>query len=595
MSGDRETARSGGAFQAMIRDENGPDEPEKPNEFNLTGTGREQVDALKLFAYSRAIPGAPKPRLKLPGDNIAIGGFSKAFWTMVRERGVFRRDVHVVLINDEEKRLDFMEPHMLQVWADDVIEFFKVRVVKNGDEFEFKEVTRSMPVDVTRSLLAGVKVDPALICEVEKVNYAPMPVMRDDGRVELLRPGFDLESKTFTFPAGFTLDEEMTLDQAHGYIVELLKEFPFGDGVDDPRRSLAVQVSCLLTLFAGGLLPKGSSRPMFVFNANAQRSGKSLLAKMALMTVFGSASSTSWSENKEEFRKSLETAANTAAPYIFFDNVRMHMANADLERFVTSPDVTCRVMGKNTEQITVPNVATVLITGNAATCSTDIAERALFVNLFVNEADPQARKISRPIDEVGLASPECRRKLLSALWAMVKNWVQCGKVRNRDSRLVGFEQWSEIMSAIVQLGGFADPLARPQIAGVGDTAGQRMNELVKRMMTVPGTGADLTRPGDFDEFTRRANVREFTFQQLAMVCANAGLFEELVPDDGDMKASERSKFGKFLKKYIGRGRVFTVEIPCVVDGVSRLASKRVELKENGETGRPRRFLVSEVE
>lgn len=552
------------------------------------GTGQDQMDALKLFAYSRAVPGAPKPRLKLPGDNVPVGGFAKGFWGLVRERGVFRRDVHVVLINDEEKRLDFMEPHMLQVWADEVVDCYKVRVQKDGDDFVAKEVTRSMPVDVTRSLLAEIKVAPALICEVEKVNYAPMPVMRRDGGVELLQPGYDLESRTFTFDCGFKLDEEMTLDQAHEYLVELLKEFPFGDGVDDPRRSLSVQVACLLTLFAGGLLAHGSARPMFVFNANAQRSGKSLLAKMALMTVFGTASSTSWSENKEEFRKSLETAANTAAPYIFFDNVRMHMANADLERFVTSPDVTCRVMGKNTEQITVPNVATVLITANQATTSTDIAERSLFVNLFVNEADPQARKINRPIDEVSLSDPEHRRKMLSALWAMVRNWVDMGKKRNQTSRLVGFEQWSEVIGMIVQLGGFVDPLARPNIAGVGDTQGQRMKELVGRMIGVPGTGAELAHPLEYEEFTQSAEgSRAFTFSQLAKVCADGGLFDEYVPDDGEMKPNDRSKFGKFLKKYIGRGRVFTLE------GVPK--PKRVELKDNGESGRAKRFLVAVLE
>lgn len=571
----------------MIRDDNGPPaDPPPPNEFNLQGSGREQVDALQLFAYSRNIPGASKPRLKLPGDNIAIGGFAKAFWTLVRERGVFRRDVHVVLINDEEKRLDFMEPHMLQVFADDVVECFKVRVQKNGEEFEFKEVVRSMPVDVTRSLLAAVKVSPRLICEVEKVNYAPMPQIRANGVAELLQPGYDLESKTFTFDCDFKLDEEMSLADATDFLRRELKEFPFGDGVDNPERSLSVQVSCMMTLFAGGLLPRGSSRPMFIFNANALRSGKSLLAKMALITVFGTASSTSWSESKEEFRKSLETAANTAMPYIFFDNVRMHMANADLERFVTSADVTCRVMGKNTENITVPNVATVLITANQATTSTDIAERSLFVNLFVNEADPQARCIKRPIDEVLLSNPEHRRKMLSALWTLVKHWVKEGKPRN-ESKLVGFEEWSAVIGGIVRTAGFVDPLERPNIAGVGDTMGQRMKELVAWLNVIPGgEEGGTSNPLEFEHFTILPNGRAFTFVQLTKACAEKGMFDEFVPDDGEMKASERSKFGKFLKRYIGRGRVFTIAAGGKI--------QRLELRENGETGRAKRFQVLDV-
>ncbi len=569
-----------------MSEENG-NPPVGGNEFNLTGTGRDQVDALKLFAYSRAIPGAPKPRLKLPGDNVQIGGFAKSFWTLVRERGVFRRDVHVVLVNEVMQRLDFMDGHMVQNWGDDVVDCFKVRAQKGPDDtINYTEAVRSMPVDVARGLLAGVRVNPDLIAGVDKMNYAPMPILRRNGDVELLRPGYDIDAKTFTFDAGFRLDEELTAHDAVIWLRTFFRQFPFGDGIDSPERSLSVQIACMLTLFAGGLLSPGSSRPMFIFNANAQRSGKSLLSKVALLSVFGNADSSSWSENKEEFRKALETSANSAVPYIFFDNVRMHMANADLERFVTSPSVTCRVMGKNTELITVANVATVLITANQATASTDIAERSLFVNLFVNEADPQARKIQNPIKEPDLKTPENRRQMLSALWAIVKHWVADGKPLNRETRLVGFEEWSEVIGGIVRYAGFADPLARPNIAGVGDTAGQRMKDLVTKLFTIEGTGQDLAKPHEFEEFTLVSGGREFAFGQLTKVCANSGLFDDHVPDDGEMKASDRSKFGKYLKKYIGRGRVFTIG--------TGVHAKRVELRWNGEDGRAKRYVVTEL-
>lgn len=557
------------------------------SEYDGTGSGGNQVDALKLFAYSRAIPGAPKPRLKLPGDNIYVGGFAKAFWTLIRQRGVFRRDVHTVLINEEARRLDFVEPDMLVIFADDHVEFFKTRAIKNGDAVEYREVGRSMTPAIGKSCLAQVKVMPGLLCEVEKVNFAPMPTRREDGRLDLLQPGYDVASKTFTFDCGFTLDETMTLAEARAHVDEILKEFPFGDGMDDPERSRAVQVACMLTLFAGGILPRGASRPIFIFNANAPRSGKSLLAKMALMTVFGTASSASWSENKEEFRKALETAANTAVPYIFYDNVRMHMANADLERFVTSPDVTCRVMGKNTEQITVPNVATVLITANQATTSPDISERALFVNLFVTEADAQERRIESPMDEVVLSNPERRRKMLSALWAMIRHWQSLPPEQQRPhdaARRVGFEEWSAVVGGIVRAAGFACPLSRPKIAGMGDNRGQQMESLVKVLWTCKVDDEE-----DVPMWDRKPGQgRAFTFQRLCTVCSENGLFDEYVPDEGDMKPSERSKFGKFLKKYLGSGRTFAVKL-----GESR-EDMRLVLRQNGEEGRAKRFIVEPV-
>jgi hypothetical protein len=64
------------------------------------------------------------------------------------------------------------------------------------------------------------------------------------------------------------------------------------------------------------------------------------------------------------------------------------------------------------------------------------------------------------------------------------------------------------------------------------------------------------------------------------------LFDDFVPDDGDMKPKDRSSFGKFLANYIGRGRVFTLEIA----GTRR----RIELRNNGEQGRAKRFLVVEA-
>lgn len=551
---------------------------------NGNGNGQEQMDALKLFAYSRGVSGAPRPKLKLPGEGAPVGNFAMAFWEAVRERGVFRRDMHVVLINEVKNRLDFMEPHMVQVWADRMVDCYKVKPVELvGGEISFREVSKSMPVDVARSLLAQVKVEPQLLAEVEKVNYAPMPVLRKDGKtVELLKPGYDLESRTFTFDCGFRLDEEMTREEAVRYLRERHKEFPFGDGLDTPERSLAVQVACLVTLFASGLLPRGAARPIFVFNANAQRSGKSLLAKIVLLSIFGTAARASWSDNREEFRKNLDTSANTAAPYIFFDNVRGHIANADLEGFVTSPDVTFRVMGKNTEQSTVPNVTTVLITANQATMSTDIAERSLIVNLFVNEADPQARKIADPLDEVKIGNPDSRRRMLSALWAMVREWVKEGMPMNENSRLVGFEHWSGVVGGIVKAAGFVDPLERPNIAGVGDTLGQKMKELVTRLMTerlVTDDGEEM--------FTEIPGGRSYTFAQLARVCSIHGMFDEYVPDDGDMKASDRSKFGKFLKKYIGRSRVFSIKFGEMME--------RIELRDNGEGGRAKRFLLSQLD
>ncbi len=557
-------------------------------------SAEEQAAALGRFAHERALPGGvkpepvPRPKLKLPGDNVTIGGFAQSFWTFVKDQGVFRRDSMAVHINPESRRYDFFDPHMVQVWGDENVDCYKTRVKMVDEQPVFTDVSRSMPVDIAKSCLAKVKVSPELLSPIERVNQCPLPILRGDGTIGLLAEGYDKPSRTFTFPAGFEL-QEMTLMEAHDHIRHVHKEFPFGDGADNPERSIAVQVACLLTLFAGGLLPKGASRPLFVFNANTPRSGKSLLAKVNLISIFGEASSSSWSENTEEFRKSLETAANTASPYVFYDNVRHYMANADLERFVTSPSVSCRVMGKNTELLVVPNVATVLITANGARCSPDIAERALFVNLFVDEADPQARKIKAPLDEAQLSDYTARSLMLSALWRFVRNWDEAKRPRC-PSVLAGFESWSQIIGGIVMASGFTNPLERPKIEGIGDTRGQQMEELVGKMWSIAVDDNDWDDgDGSSDNPQKLANGRSYTFMQLCTLCAKEGLYEDFIPDSGEIKQKERSSFGKLLKKYTGRGRVFTIKVNEGTPPV--LVSKRVRLENNAKKGRAQRWLV----
>jgi len=48
-----------------------------------------------------------------------------------------------------------------------------------------------------------------------------------------------------------------------------------------------VQIGAMLALFAGGCVPSEASRMGFVANANAQRSGKTLLVKLAAAPVYG--------------------------------------------------------------------------------------------------------------------------------------------------------------------------------------------------------------------------------------------------------------------------------------------------------------------
>jgi hypothetical protein len=92
---------------------------------------------------------------------------------------------------------------------------------------------------------------------------------------------------------------DWTLRESTTCLREILQEFPFADwkteiiqdeeGEQEVRqsRSQAVQVAAMLSLFCTAMLPDGANRMGFIYNANSQRSGKTLLAKLAIMAVCG--------------------------------------------------------------------------------------------------------------------------------------------------------------------------------------------------------------------------------------------------------------------------------------------------------------------
>lgn len=98
------------------------------------------------------------------------------------------------------------------------------------------------------------------------------------------------------------------------YLINLYKEFPFQEGrLDDLLRryririqdgqvvegdlnsippdawprSFRVHLACMVTLAATALLPKGANRLGFAYNANAPRSGKTLLLQSAICPIYG--------------------------------------------------------------------------------------------------------------------------------------------------------------------------------------------------------------------------------------------------------------------------------------------------------------------
>jgi hypothetical protein len=335
----------------------------------------------------------------------------------------------------------------------------------------------------------------------------------------------------------------MPKEAAVDFLRDFLREFPFAN---DQGRSLACQVAAMMSRFAVSLLPEQAQVPMTIWNANGPAAGKSLLAQVVEIPVRGYAAMRPFPEEKEELQKVLDSEVLAGSDSIIFDNVKDRIDSSYLEQFATSSVVSVRRLGSSTKH-EIAKQTMVMITANQAEVSADIARRSIFIDLFQKEADPQARKIERPMGAEYLSRPEVRFRILSALWSLVVAWDQAGRPAC-SSRLVGFEDWADVIGGIVEYAGFGDPLLRPSSDEFGDPDAGDMMSLVKTM------AEGLFR--DAIEFQCRNGV---TFDELIEICRDRGLFSELIAGRTDRETKEfeiyaksRTKMAKLFARYNGR-------------------------------------------
>lgn len=466
---------------------------------------------------------ATKPKVHLPGDNKIQSVFNDEIAKIINECNapLYRRDTQVVIANDPNKRLRQMTPKMFISWAERYLVTYRTRTDSMGDPYD---VYRSMTADTSGNVLESVDFVEK-IPEITRTRPLPMPHIKDDGTLKLSEPGYDASNGTYTFPSDIPrtkpkkssnkdlpssegyYDDSLSLEDAVTYLYSIYKEFPFADWSDPytpdyfehntqicTSRSFACQIAANVSLFASSLLPPMSSRMGFLYNANSQRSGKTLLAKMAITPIYGRFKALPWQPNDENMTKLLDSEVLAASSYICFDNIRGILASQPLEGFMTSPHWAGRLLGKS-ETFEAENNSQIFITGNNLNIGTDVFQRFLTIDLNIQEANPQDREILNVIDDYWLSVTKNRHKIISCLWAMVRYWNLAGRPKATGKPFQGFEIWGQIIGGIVEHAGLGNILERPVLTNAGDTESSDMLELIEKL-------------------SRKDETTHYTFQQV---------------------------------------------------------------------------------
>jgi hypothetical protein len=460
-----------------------------------------------------------KPALRLPGDGRLLSEFAAELGELLGGHGIFNRKSAAFTLDHEGQRLKLAEGGWLRTWVESQVVPYRESTGQDGKTIK---IVKTMAKETADAVL----VSPQFLERIsllERFLPCPMPWLREDGKIELLPVGLDHASATFTTDPGFEI-VPMPLADARAEIETLLAEFPWPD---DSGRSKAVAISAMLTTFAGGLMPSKATKPVFIYTANAEGSGKTTLAQLA-GTPYADTPAEAAPRDEAEWQKKLLSLVISGRRLVLLDNLKGHLNSPSFEAYTTSATFGGRILGGSRE-FTGEAGAAILITGNGLTFTPDLRRRALIVELFMREMRAEDRTFRRRLSPATIST--LRPRILSALWGIVTAWDKAG--RSRASRMnTSFPEWCETIGGMVEFAGWGSPVAPAQIEGMGDTDTTDFAALA----------ADMT-PGN-----------RYTFDELASMIEDAGLFDHITTDkeNGGLSRRATKRLSEVFKRFDGR-------------------------------------------
>lgn len=554
-----------------------------------------EVDAAAAAAGLAVVKDPPPPDEKqrlwveLPGrDNRDVADFARDLLAALEAAPIFRREGVVVTIDPDTGLLDPMTATRFLTWVSRYAVVFEDVIVGTGKNKFPQRQRRTMPEIVARATLHSDEFRYGLRA-LTRVNLVRMPVLRRDGRCELLPEGYDEDSGIYTMPTAVRIDESWDVAKARAILDDYYGEFSWSDmdTATGLSRSKSVAIAALVAFYAMNMQALEAARMGFLVRSSSPGGGKSLIIQMAATASYG-LPETMTRASEEELRKNLDAAALQGSAYLFFDNLKGHLESALLEAFMTSPVWGGRVMGTQLK-FKARKGAILAVTGNNLSLSPDLQRRMLQCDLHVENFDLQEKQHRRDLNPMVLNRPEVRSELLSAAWALIRHWDKSGRPTAgepaRPYRVATFAEWSDLIGGIIQAAGYGNPLVKPPEEQQADQKTPHQRKLVELLSA---------RLGETGESGEAKDTLAFTFQDIVDCCYESELFEFLMGegkaeygDGGDfkhyiLKPSAASRMGRMLTDEMSgkTGRVFTTPVGRVrfrKEGEGRNKVYRVEL------------------
>lgn len=374
-----------------------------------------------------------------------------------------------------------MERHSFTFWLGGVAQFWRWKMDNNGVAHK---VLEDPPVKVVEQILAlgerrELKVLDAVITA---------PTMRPDGTI-LNKIGYDSRTRLLLDmdSTPLTVPEEPSAEQVRDalkVVMHPFASFPFESELDK-----GIVLASILTAVVRPVL---DTAPAFGFDAPVQGSGKTLLAR-ALGVLATGGEPTVWPHtgagNDDEIRKRLLTALKGGARTLVWDNVLGFFDSASVAALLTSPTFTDRVLGAS-QQLTVPNRALFLITGNNLTPAGDMPRRVMKCRIDPKTDTPFARSFD--LEPVQYVTAHRQHMVVAAL-TIIKGFMADVFATRATGRMASFELWDDMVRQPVawihndiEAGSYGDPMEAVMMAQASDPEQDSLSNLLNEIFAIFG-------------------------------------------------------------------------------------------------------------
>jgi putative DNA primase/helicase len=351
-------------------------------------------------------------------------------------------------------------------------EWLKLRIAKSVnfqryDQRERKPVVKDPPGNLVESLFGAKSWHFKVL-----VSTIETPTLREDGTV-LSAPGYDAATGLFLDPGDAVfppVPDEPTRDDALAALAkikEVFAEFPFvqmeSEKETDKCASRSVALAALLTALVRRSLP---TAPMFVMDAPAPGSGKTLAAKVIFyIAIDRDAAVAVYTGQEQETRKAITATLSAGDPIALFDNVDLPLGGAALCAALTSTVWKDRILGVS-RNVQVPVLTTFIATGNNVPIEADIVRRVVRCQIDPRCENPEEREFEQP-DLLGYVC-EHRGELVAAALTVMRAYIVAGRPDQKMAPLASFEEWSSMVRDPLVWLGEADPVATQKAVMIED-------------------------------------------------------------------------------------------------------------------------------